>query len=104
MRRAPTTLAPTWASRSPARSAGVRLLASSRERTSGVKRKGGMRKPSWAISVASAGIDPGAAPPTSAWWARLATHPTRRVETNTGVTTVMSFRWVPPAYGSLTTM
>ncbi len=31
--------------------------------------------PSIAMSVAPAGIDPGAAPPTSEWWARLATYP-----------------------------
>ena len=44
-------------------------------RTSSVSRTGGSRRPSWWISVASAGIEPGAAPPTSAWWARLATQP-----------------------------
>ena len=73
-------------------------------RTSGVSRTGGMRRPSCWISVASAGIDPGAAPPRSAWWARLATQPTRRPSSSmAGATTVMSLRWVPPAKGSLRT-
>jgi hypothetical protein len=50
-----------------------------------------------------AGIDPGAEPPTSAWWARLAAKPisSRPVPAKTGVITVMSGRWVPPANGSL---
>ena len=39
---------------------------------------GGRRRPSCWISVASAGMEPGAAPPTSAWWARLAAQPTSR--------------------------
>ena len=101
-RAAPRTLAPTWASRSPARSVGVRLLASSTARTSGVRRTGGSRRPSSNTSTAPAGIEPGADPPTSAWWARLATHPTRAPSTWHGATTVMSLRWVPPANGSLT--
>ena len=45
-RATPTTLAPTWASRSPARSSGVRELASSSARTSAVSRTGGRRRPS----------------------------------------------------------
>ena len=40
------------------------------------RRTGGMRRPSSSISVASGGIEPGAIPPTSAWCARFATHPT----------------------------
>ena len=55
------------------------------------------------MSVASAGIDPGAAPPTSAWWARLAAQPTSRPPAKQGATSVMSLRWVPPAKGSFST-
>ena len=66
-------------------------------------RIGGSRRPSWWISVASAGSDPGADPPISAWWARLATQPTSRPSVKQGATSVMSFRCVPPANGSLTT-
>ena len=44
-------------------------------------------------------------PPTSAWWARLATKPKRRgfpsSSTKMGVMTVMSGRCVPPRKGSL---
>ena len=40
-------------------------------------------------------------PPTSAWWARLATHPTSRPPAWQGATRVTSLRWVPPANGSL---
>ena len=61
-----------------------------------------MRSPSWNISTASAGIEPGAMPPTSAWWARLAAQPTSRSRpTKHGATRVMSLRCVPPANGSL---
>ena len=99
----PTTLAPTWASMSPRRSSGVREEATRISRTSGVKRTGGIRRPSCWISVASAGSEPGAAPPRSAWWARLAAHPTRRPSSVwQGATRVTSLRWVPPAKGSLT--
>ena len=42
-------------------------------------------------------------PPTSAWWARLATHPTSRPPAWQGATRVTSLRWVPPAKGSLST-
>ena len=50
----------------------------------------------------SGGLDPGAIPPRSAWWARLATHPiTEPAAANTGATNVMSLRCVPPANGSL---
>ncbi len=105
-RRAATRLAPACARRSPIRSSGVRVLASSSARTSRsscpprTNRTGGILRPSANTSVASAGIDPGAEPPTSEWWARLATYPTRRPSTSTGATRVQSGRWVPPANGS----
>jgi hypothetical protein len=55
--------------------------------------------PSSSMVVASGVIEPGAMPPTSAWWPREAAQ--NRISlaiigSNTGVTTVMSGRWVPP--------
>ncbi len=44
-----------------------------------VSSTGGIRSPSAKISMASAGIEPGAAPPTSAWWARVAAQPDQPV-------------------------
>ncbi|MEZ5143553.1 MAG: hypothetical protein R2726_13700 [Acidimicrobiales bacterium] len=75
-------------------------------RTSSVSRTGGSRSPSSNTSVASAGSEPGAAPPTSAWWARVATQPSSSPRSPVpslkhGATSVMSLRWVPPANGSL---
>ena len=78
-------------------------LAELTSRTIALKLKmpsGGMTTPSSASVVESAGIDPGVGPPTSAWCARLAAKPIRP-GANAGVTTVMSGRCVPPAYGSL---
>jgi len=47
--------------------------------------------------VENGGIDPGVAPPTSAWCPREATKKLGAAASrNTGVTTVMSGRWVPP--------
>ena len=64
-----------------------------------------MRSPSWYTSVASGGMEPGAIPPTSAWWARLAAQPTSVPSSvKQGATSVMSLRWVPPAKGSLRTI
>ena len=61
-----------------------------------------MRSPSWKMSVAPAGMLPGTAPPTSAWWARFAANPTRSSPSKMGATSVQSGRWVPPANGSFT--
>ena len=43
------------------------------------------------------GMDPGVMPPTSAWWPRDATKNTILPSLKTGVMTVMSGRWDPPA-------
>lgn len=43
------------------------------------------------------GMDPGVIPPTSAWWPREATKNLISPFQNTGVITVMSGRWDPPA-------
>ncbi len=76
-----------------------------------------MSTPSSSIVRLPGGIDPGVRPPTSAWWAREATKnsgsaegamgpakgpvdvadPAGAAAGNTGVTTVRSGRWVPPA-------
>ena len=67
-----------------------------------------MRTPSSSIVRLPGGIEPGVTPPTSAWWAREATKksgsagppvvsPPAPASGNTGVTTVRSGRWVPPA-------
>ena len=104
-RATPSRFAPSCASRSPRRSSGVRDAATTSASTPAVQRTGGMRRPSWKISVASGGNDPGAIPPTSAWWARFAAHPSNVPSSaNAGATNVMSFRWVPPANGSFTTI
>ncbi len=103
IRMAPTSLAPSWAERSPCRSAGVRVAARNGSRKSSIHSPsatagiGGTRIPSWSTVVAWAGIEPGASPPTSAWCARFPTHATSSPSTNTGRTMVRSFRWVPPA-------
>ena len=61
-----------------------------------------MSTPSSSIEVENGGIDPGVVPPTSAWWPREATKklgprdPGAAESMNTGVTTVMSGKWVPP--------
>ena len=83
-RSTPSRLAPRCASRSPR---ARRACASSRRGSRHdvvEQRTGGMRRPSWWISVASGGIEPGAIPPTSAWWARFATQPTSRSSTKHG--------------------
>ena len=64
-----------------------------------------MSTPSSSMVALSGGIEPGEMPPTSAWWPR---EPTKNsssspASSNTGVTTVMSGRCVPPWYGSLST-
>ena len=65
---------------------------------------GGMIRPSWKTSRAR-GMEPGLMPPTSEWWARLATKKAGLdlglEGRKTGVTRVMSGRWVPPRKGSL---
>ena len=57
---------------------GVREHATKIAATPASSRTGGMRSPSWSISVASGGIEPGAIPPRSAWWARFADPPDER--------------------------
>ena len=49
------------------------------------------------VFVESAPTLPAVAPPTSAWWARLADSATRSPSTKTGVTSVRSGRWAPPS-------
>ena len=52
----------------------------------------------------SGGMEPGVIPPISAWWPRAATQNDGALpSTKTGVTTVTSGRWVPPAKGLLST-
>ena len=57
-----------------------------------------MSTPSSSTVVARGVIEPGAVPPTSAWWPREATQ--KRIalpaSSKTGVQTVMSGRCVPP--------
>ncbi len=87
----------------------MRATSSSIVRSS--SRRGEMTTPSSSRLWLSAGIEPGTRAPTSAWWARLAAKPIRHppappvppgsAGANTGVMTVMSGRWVPPANGSL---
>ena len=102
-RAAPTTLAPTWASRSPARSTGVRLLARRMARTPASSTHG---RDAQALLLDLDGVgrhrarrgaaDVGVVGPVGG--------PARRGgrRGGTGVTRVMSLRWVPPAKGSLT--
>ena len=75
----------------------IAACSSSPPRTS---RIGGITSPSWSSSRAT-GIEPGAIPPMSAWWARVATKPIGcDWPANTGATVVMSGRCVPPRNGS----
>ncbi len=60
------------------------------------RRLGGITTPSSSSVRESAGMLPGSLPPTSAWWARLAAKPTSSPAANTGETSVMSGRCVPP--------
>ncbi len=46
---------------------------------------GGMRIPSWKISVASEPLPPAVLPPTSVWWPMLTDQPTRRSPTKIGL-------------------
>mmetsp|Transcript_294 Transcript_294/g.1368 ORF Transcript_294/g.1368 Transcript_294/m.1368 type:complete len:216 (+) Transcript_294:1007-1654(+) len=62
-----------------------------------------MAAPSSAIDRENGGMDPGVIPPTSAWCPLDATRNTISPCLNTGVTTVMSGRWLPPALGWLVT-
>ena len=78
------------------------MRATSSSIVSLVSGRGEITTPSSSSVRLSAGIDPGTRPPTSAWWARLAAKPSSSPPAaNTGVITVMSGRWVPPANGSL---
>ena len=58
--------------------------------------RGGMRIPSWKISVAFGGTDPGDMPPTSWWWVIAALKAIGRPPEKMGMTSAMSGRWVPP--------
>ena len=78
------------------RSSGFRIRAASSPSVSGSSRVGAMTTPSSSSVWDSAGMLPGSAPPTSAWWARVTANPTSVRETS-----VMSGRCVPPAKGSL---
>lgn len=53
--------------------------------------------PSSARLLLLGGMLPGEMPPTSAWWPREATKKTMRPASHTGVMTVMSGKWEPPA-------
>ena len=97
MRRSASRCAPICARRSPSRSSGLRMFATTRRRTSSSSKTGGMMTPSWYSSRDSAGRLDGSIPPTSAWWARDTANPTWVRETS-----VMSGRCVPPVNGSLT--
>ena len=57
---------------------------------------GGMRMPSWKISVALVGIEPGVMPPTSWWWVMVAGERDRGRRWKTGMMTARSGRCVPP--------
>ncbi len=67
-------------------------------------RVGATSAPSSSMVRLSGGMEPGEIPPTSAWCAREAVKNSTRVppSSKTGETTVMSGRWVPPAYGEFT--
>ena len=62
---------------------------------------GGMRRPSWKTSVASAANEPTALPPISARWPTLATNPNSSPSWKTGRITLCSGMCAPPRYGSL---
>ena len=55
-----------------------------------------MRIPSWKISVAFGGTEPGDMPPTSWWWVIAALKAIGRPPEKMGMTSAMSGRWVPP--------
>ena len=64
------------------------------------RRSGGMRNPSWKMSVAVVGSEPGVSPPRS-WWCRMvAANATTRPSAKTGTMTETSGICVPPSYGS----
>ena len=102
-RRMPVCTPAAWAEMSPSVFRGRRTLRritfqTSRQRSPRAKILiAGRIRPSWYISVASPGIDPGAMPPTSVWCPRLATKPTSSSSQKTGAKTVTSGRCVPPA-------
>ena len=62
---------------------------------------GGIRRPSWKTSVASAAKLPTAFPPISARWPTFATKPNSSPSWKTGRITECSGRCAPPRYGSL---
>ncbi len=58
---------------------------------------GGMRKPSWKLSVALALKLPGTLPPTSSQWPTEASQQNSLPSRKIGRTSRMSLRWVPPS-------
>ncbi|MNY31647.1 hypothetical protein D3C86_1658180 [compost metagenome] len=60
-------------------------------------RQAGMRMPSSKIDFKPPAMDPGTAPPTSEWCAMLAAKKRSTPSQNTGVTMLMSGRWLPSA-------
>ena len=62
---------------------------------------GGIRTPSWKLSVARALKPPGTLPPMSSQCPTEAIQQNTAPSRNTGRTRRKSFRWVPPSYGSL---
>ena len=111
----PFSVAAIWARRSAMLLSGLRdgwtaersrsSRAASRRTPSSTSSQLSMSTPSSSTRVLNAGMDPGVIPPISAWWPRAATTKSSSLpaRSNTGVTTVMSGRWVPPWYGSLST-
>jgi hypothetical protein len=71
----------------------------SRKRPASTSLKSVISTPSSSMLRLSGGIEPGVIPPMSAWWPREPTKNSSRspAASNTGVITVMSGRWVPPA-------
>ena len=57
---------------------------------------GGMRRPSWKISVALVGTEPGVMPPTSWWCVIVAESAIGSPAWKIGMTSAMSGRCVPP--------
>ena len=73
-------------------------MSASRKRPASTSRALSISTPSSATVRLSGGMEPGVVPPTSAWWPRAATNQAGAASpsANTGMTTVMSGRWVPP--------
>ena len=61
---------------------------------------GGMRSPSWKISVESEALEPATRPPMSVWWQMVAAKATRRPSWKIGLRMNTSGRCIPPSKGS----